>query len=199
MKAEVDIVEFNGGNVGSVQRCMERLEIGYRTVSARNLPDGSRPLVVPGVGSFGGVMSSLKQDGLDEVISSLVKSGTPYIGICVGMQILFESSEESPEVQGLGLLKGKVVRFVTGKVPLIGWNEIQASQDNFENGYVYFVNSYFPKPADESAVLYSSDYSGPFCAAVRSGNITGFQFHPEKSGTFGNALLKRTVEDACRN
>lgn len=199
MKIEVDVVEFKGGNVGSVQRCLTRLGVEYRTVSAENLPDGSRPLLVPGVGSFGAVMQVLRDDGLADAITTAVNKGTPYIGICVGMQVLFDRSQESPGVDGLKLLKGDVIRFNAPKVPLIGWNEVVAQQPEFTDGFVYFVNSFYPKPADESAVLYAADYAGKFCAAVRSGNITGFQFHPEKSGTFGNQLLKRTVEDACRN
>jgi glutamine amidotransferase len=199
MKTEVDIVEFQGGNVGSVQRCLDRLGIGFRTVNADAPPDGSRPLLVPGVGSFGAVMSAMNKDELAATIKNLVLNGTPYIGICVGMQILFERSEESPETVGLGLLQGQVVRFVADKVPLIGWNEIRSNEQSFDDGFVYFVNSYFPKPNDESAILYSSEYAGNFCAAVKSGNITGFQFHPEKSGKFGSTLLKRSIEDACRN
>jgi glutamine amidotransferase len=199
MKVEVDVVEFKGGNVGSVQRCLSRLGIDYRTVNADSLPDGSRPLLVPGVGSFGAVMQVLRDDGLADAITKAVEKGTPYIGICVGMQVLFDRSEESPGVDGLKLLQGDVVRFNAPKVPLIGWNEIVARQPDFTDGFVYFVNSFYPKPTDKTAILYNADYAGEFCAAVRSRNITGFQFHPEKSGTFGNELLKRTIEDACRN
>lgn len=199
MKTEVDIVEFNGGNVASVGYCLERLGIGYRRVDANRPPDGSRPLLMPGVGSFGSVISALSKDGLDATITKLVRNGTPYIGICVGMQVLFERSDESAGVPGLGLLKGELVRFAAEKVPLIGWTEVRAAQESYDDGFVYFVNSYFPKPAEASVNLYTADYAGPFCAAVRSGNMTGFQFHPEKSGSFGNALLKRTIEDACRN
>lgn len=199
MKTEVDIVEFNGGNVASVEYCLERLGIRYRRVNADRQPDGSRPLLMPGVGSFGGVMNALSKDGLDGTITKLVRNGTPYIGICVGMQVLFERSDESADIPGLGLLRGRLVRFEAEKVPLIGWTEVRAAQASYDDGFVYFVNSYFPQPVEESVTLYMADYAGNFCAAVKSGNITGFQFHPEKSGTFGNALLKRTIEDACRN
>jgi imidazole glycerol-phosphate synthase subunit HisH len=145
------------------------------------------------------VMNVLKQDGLDVAIGNAVGKGTPYIGICVGMQILFDESEESPNAAGLGLVSGKVVKFVADKVPQIGWNEIEPQQAGFERGFVYFVNSYFAQPEQKSTVLYSSEYGGNFCAAVQKDNIIGFQFHPEKSGAFGNELLKRTIVNACRN
>src|SRR5579884_820743 len=110
-KTEVDLVDVGGGNTGSVRRCLQRLGVDYRDVGPDSLPDGSRPLILPGVGSFGAVMESLRRGGLDQRITKLVSEGTPYLGICVGMQILFDSSEESPGAQGLSLLPGKVIRF----------------------------------------------------------------------------------------
>lgn len=191
---EVDLVDIGGGNIGSIRRCLERLEVPFRNVGCDNLPDGSRPLILPGVGEFGSVMKHLVASELDKPIVNLVRSGTPFLGICVGMQVLFDGSEESPGVQGLGLVTGNVIRFNAPKVPQIGWNRIESDNQNWETGYVYFVNSYHPEPLDETVVLYRSMYGGPFCAAVQTENITAFQFHPEKSGVFGQKLLRRWLE-----
>jgi glutamine amidotransferase len=199
-RAEVDLVDVGGGNTGSVRRCLNRLGVVYHDVDANKLPDGSRPLILPGVGAFGAVMESLRRSEIDRVVPKLVKRGTPYLGICVGMQVLFESSEESPGSAGLGLIPGKVVRFQAAKVPQIGWNRIQPEQDGgWPEGFVYFVNSYYPEPTDENAVLYRADYGVPFCAAVHKDNITAFQFHPEKSGQFGGQLLERWIDSVSSN
>ncbi|CAM6006209.1 unnamed protein product [Sphagnum balticum] len=198
---------MGGGNLGSVKRCLERLNVDFRVADAKNLPKGDRPLIVPGVGAFGPVMEALRQGKLDERLKDLVKSGTPFLGICVGMQVLFDDSEESKGVKGLGLIPGKVVKYKGGKVPQIGWNLIEkASQngqatshsdgnDSADKGYVYFVNSFYPQPEDQASVLYYADYYVRFCAAVKQRNITAFQFHPEKSGKFGQILLKRWLND----
>ncbi len=197
MKAEVELVDYGGGNVGSVRRCLDRLEIPYKNVDATNQPSGNRPVIVPGVGAFGEVMRSLQRGDLDRQIKTVVNNGTPFLGICVGMQILFESSEESPGVPGLSLLEGDVVKFVADKVPQIGWNQIESG--NTPVGFVYFVNSFYARPTRPEVVLYEAEYGGTFCAAVKTANITAFQFHPEKSGAFGAELLSRWVEDASGN
>lgn len=193
MKTEIDLVDMGGGNIGSVRRCLQRLGVDFRQVGAGNLPDGSRPVIVPGVGNFGAVMQSLADAKLDESIRQIVRNGTPFLGICVGMQILFESSEESAGVAGLGLIPGKVLRFNHRKVPQVGWNKLHSTNKDWQDGYVYFVNSYFAVPDNRDVVLYESNYGGDFCAAVSTANITAFQFHPEKSGPFGEGLIKRWV------
>ena len=192
---KLDLVDVGGGNIGSVKRCLERLEIDFVETNLENPPRGDRPVLLPGVGAFGPVIEHLQKSGFDTRLKELVNSGTPYLGICVGMQILFESSEESPSVPGLGLLAGSVRRFKEGKVPQIGWNLVELknvspdTKDYPQSGYVYFVNSFYPQPAASDTVLYESQYHLPFCAAVKTGNITAFQFHPEKSGEFGKSLL----------
>lgn len=193
----VDLVDIGSGNIGSVKRCLERLGVPYQIVDGENQPDGRRPLVLPGVGAFGTVMQALRQAGLDATICRLVKAGTPYLGICVGMQILFDGSEESPGIAGLSILPGQVRRFQTGKVPQIGWNCIAATKADTgcSSGFVYFVNSYYPEPLEFDVVSYQASYAVPFCAAVQSGNVTAFQFHPEKSGEFGARLLARWIEN----
>lgn len=196
MKTEVDLIDV-GGNTGSVMRCLERLNVSYRRVDANQQPDGTRPIILPGVGAFGAVMKQLEANGLKQQINKCIEAGTPFLGICVGMQVLFESSEESPGIEGLGVLPGNVVRYQNPKVPQIGWNRIEAQKQDWESGYVYFVNSYFVKPDDDSVVLFSSNYSGKFCAAVERDNVTAFQFHPEKSGSFGEILLRRWLNNVA--
>jgi glutamine amidotransferase len=154
----------------------------------------ANPVVLPGVGAFGAVMESLVRANLAPMLIERIASGAPFLGVCVGMQCLFEKSEESPGVAGLGVIKGEVVRFREGKVPQIGWNRIEPAKTGFDPGYVYFVNSYHCVPCDESAVLYKADYFGAFCAAVKKDNITAFQFHPEKSVEFGQGLLRRWID-----
>lgn len=189
----VDLVDVGGGNIGSVRRCLHRLGVAYRDVGADDLPGGSRPLILPGVGAFGTVMDALRRNDLDGNIKKLVAGGTPLLGVCVGMQVLFDGSEEAPGVAGLSLVPGKVVRFTESKVPQIGWNSVEAKQTGWQSGFVYFVNSYYGKPVDEDVVLYEANYGVPFCAALKTANITAFQFHPEKSGAFGASLLERWI------
>ena len=128
MSSEVDLVDIGGGNIGSIRRCLHRLEIPYRDVVQTTRRTALEPLILPGVGAFGSVMQHLRATKLDEPVTRLVRGGTPYLGICVGMQILFDSSTESPDVPGLGLVPGKVIRFDAPKVPQIGWNKIDAKQ-----------------------------------------------------------------------
>jgi len=194
-KLALDVIDYGAGNVGSALRSLERIGVQYRLVGGKHpMPTGDRPILFPGVGAFGASMAQLKARGLDTRIPDMVKQGTPYVGICIGMQVLFDSSEEAPGIAGLGLLPGKVVKFTEGKVPQIGWNRIEAKQANWPEGHVYFVNSYYPSPANSEHSLYEAVYHQPFTAAVRSGNITAFQFHPEKSGAFGQSLLERSLE-----
>lgn len=195
MTSAIDLVDIGGGNIGSVRRCLERLEVDFHDVSVNNPPKGDRPLVLPGVGAFGPVMQHLRQSGLESHLKSLISNGTPYLGICIGMQILFERSEEAHDCPGLSLIKGEVVAYKAGKVPQIGWNFIQPQRDSEPSGYVYFVNSYYPKPKDDRITSYRADYYVPFCAALKDKNITAFQFHPEKSGDFGQVLLRRWLDE----
>jgi glutamine amidotransferase len=202
MKAEIDLVDIGIGNLGSVKRCLQRLSVSYRTVNCTNQPDGNRPILLPGVGQFGAVMRVLKENQFDACLRGLILAGTPYLGICIGLQILFDRSEEASQSPGLGILRGDVVRFRQGKVPHIGWNLIKPSSvyqgsAYKDSQYVYFVNSYYPEPQVESLVTCSSNYFGEFCAAVKFNNITAVQFHPEKSGEFGTQFIKEWLNDAC--
>ena len=195
----VELVDVGGGNIGSVMRFLERMGISYRHVQNPDQLTGKSPLILPGVGNFGAVMQHLRKIGLADPVIDLVKKGTPFLGVCVGMQILFEGSEESPNEPGLGLLKGKVVKFNCGKVPQIGWNQItpQVSVKDIypDQEYVYFVNSFFARPADPKVISFTAEYFETFCAAVRTDNITAFQFHPEKSAKAGERILSRWLKE----
>jgi len=192
----IDVIDYGGGNLGSLLRCLERLNVPYQKCSANHLPSGDYPIILPGVGAFGALMNALSQGGLAHRLKQLLQEGVPYLGICVGLQILLESSEESPHSPGLGIVAGSVVKFQAQKVPQIGWNLLKpVSHPNDPEGYVYFVNSYYACPDDSAVVLYEADYNGPFCAAIRQNNLTAFQFHPEKSGPFGHELIKRWLQE----
>jgi imidazoleglycerol phosphate synthase glutamine amidotransferase subunit HisH len=220
----IELVDVGGGNLGSVRRCLQRMDVSYRIVDESSCPSGEYPLIAPGVGAFGPVMQHLQDNGLAEKLRSLIKGGVPFLGICVGLQILFESSEEAPGVSGLAVLPGKVVKYKEGKVPQIGWNFIHHATIDYriaspkapseqpielvpqgsnhinqmsecESGYVYFVNSYYACPTVPEHVLYYANYYLPFCAAVKADNVTAFQFHAEKSGKFGQTLLTRWLAD----
>jgi imidazole glycerol phosphate synthase glutamine amidotransferase subunit len=191
----IELIHYGGGNLGSVARCFTRLGIDFRWVRAAEQFSGDHPVVLPGVGAFGAVMQALHDRGLVEPLIQVIGNGLPYLGICVGLQILFAGSEEAPGERGLNLVSGEVVRFKNRKVPQIGWNKvIPASGRDFPSGYAYFVNSYYADCSVPQAILYRATYGVEFCAAVQIDNITAFQFHPEKSGTFGQEVLKRWID-----
>lgn len=197
---KLEVIDYGGGNLGSMQRCLERLDISYRLVGGPEQPplSGDCALLFPGVGAFGAAMATLGERGLTDRIQAMVNDGVPYLGVCIGLQVLFEWSEEAPRVPGLGLLPGVIKRFTEGKVPQIGWNYVSVPEKTQEKlaekatppaGHVYFVNSYYPQPEADELVLYQAHYHRQFCAAAQHDNITAYQFHPEKSGEFGHQLI----------
>ncbi len=188
---KIDLVEIGIGNVGSIKRCLDRLGVKYHIVGPGNPPNGKHPLILPGVGQFGAIMQALKQSDFDLCLHNLILAGTPYLGICVGLQILFDSSEESKNVSGLGLLKGKIVRFRQGKIPQIGWNLIKPlNGTSTATEYAYFVNSFYAEPQTQAIVSHTANYHVEFCAALQFNNITAVQFHPEKSAQYGAEFLR---------
>jgi imidazole glycerol phosphate synthase glutamine amidotransferase subunit len=194
----LQIIGVIGGNLGSVQRAFDRLAVPYTLITQPQQLQPHSPIVLPGVGAFGAVMDKLNAHGLTQPIKQLVQAGTPYLGICLGQQIMFAHSEETPGVPGLGLLPGSVRRFASQagiKIPQVGWNAITPQQPHWPTGFVYFVNSFVAHPDNASHTLYTATYGQQaFCAAIHTGNITAFQFHPEKSSTFGLGLLKQWTE-----
>ena len=191
------VLDYGGGNLKSIVNRLEAFGVGYTVTDKAEDISRADKIIFPGQGHFGQVMQALTFKGLAEPLIACVKKGTPFLGICVGLQVLFDSSEEAPDVSGLGLLKGKIVRFTQGKIPQIGWNKIKITSANtfLREDYFYFVNSYYAVCEDSSVVSATADYHIPFTAAVQIDNIAATQFHPEKSGQAGyNALARWVLE-----
>ena len=193
----VAVVDYDAGNTLSVTRALEK--VGARVGLT---PDPDRVLaadavVLPGVGAFGDCMRKLRERGMDEACLEVYRSGKPFLGVCVALQVFFEGSEESPGVRGLGILPGKVVRFGGNglKVPHMGWNELVLSRahpvlDGLDGEAFYFVHSYYPEPAEPADLLGESAYGVRFCAAAGRENLCAVQFHPEKSSRAGLRLYE---------
>jgi len=197
------IVDACSGNLRSVERALAH--VGGDVVIARD-PETVRradKIVVPGQGAFGVFMRGLAERGLAAPLHDAIASGTPYLGICLGMQVLFEHSDEGDRA-GLGVLRGRVTRLVPGapelKIPHMGWNRVHARRadpllaDAGDAPYLYFVHSYRAEPQDDDDVVLEAEHGVRFCAAVRRGNVFACQFHPEKSQAVGLAILRRFVE-----
>lgn len=191
----IGIVDYGCGNLRSLENALETLRFPFKRVRNANEILSLEQLILPGVGHFGHAMTQLRSRGLEDAIKSRASSGLPILGICLGMQLLFESSEEAPNTPGLAFLKGRFQAFpkTVLKVPHMGWSTVDFGENR---GTGYFVHSYrLPDWVDErpTDVLGITQYSGPFVAAFRSGNLAGFQFHPEKSGSWGLGLLMEAL------
>ncbi len=208
----IAIVDYGMGNLRSVQKALQKLGYDAQIASDAETVFRADKVILPGVGAFGAAMENLRRAGLDVAIRGFIATGKPFLGICLGLQLLFEVSEETRSAEperGLGILRGKVVRFPEGltdgqgkplKVPHIGWNVLHFTRRDTlfegidEGSHVYFVHSYFPIPEEEGIVTAMSDYGIPFCCAVRSGNVRAVQFHPEKSSAVGLRILRNFAE-----
>jgi glutamine amidotransferase len=192
----VAIIDYGAGNLHSVKNALEFLGAECIVTSDRDEILSADHVILPGVGAFGDAMKSLEERGLKEVVRSAADGGRPFLGICLGLQLLFESSEESPGVEGLGIFKGSVARIPeTGlKIPHMGWNNIRLKKESkilpSDNPYVYFVHSYYIKPENNDIVSASTEYGAELDVAVERGNVFATQFHPEKSGSVGMEILK---------
>ena len=199
----IGLVDYGSGNLRSVQRALEHAGAACRLVRTPAEATACAALVVPGVGSFGDCARQLREAGLWEFLKEWLAADRPYLGICLGYQLLFEESEESPGVAGLGTLKGKVVHFPREaglKIPHMGWNQlhIRRVEDRLmgglgENPDFYFVHSFYPVPADPAVVTSTCSYGVEFAASVTRGNLSAVQFHPEKSQSLGLAMLRNFV------
>lgn len=198
----IAIIDYDAGNIKSVIKAMEHL--GQEVILTRNPEEilSADHVILPGVGSFGDAMEKLHKYELVPVIHQVVERNIPFLGICLGLQLLFESSEESEGVPGLGILKGKIVRFDEEKglkIPHMGWNSLDFPNDGRlfagipQKSYVYFVHSYYLKAEDETIVKATSDYANHVHASVECGNVFACQFHPEKSSDIGLQILKNFV------
>jgi glutamine amidotransferase len=196
----IAIIDYGMGNLHSVSKAVERLGYEARVTGDANEILAADGAILPGVGAFGDAMRNLRETGLDEAAKAYARSGKPLLGICLGMQLLFDESEEHGRHEGLGLLPGRVVRFRGPfKVPHMGWNRLKFEQanpltDGLEPGHVYFVHSYHALPEHKDDLLATTDYHGPVAAIVGRGQLYGMQFHPEKSGELGIRLLGRFLE-----
>jgi len=191
----IAIVDYGTGNLKSVKNALDYFNVdSIITDKAQDILKADR-MIFPGDGSFGYMMESLQKKNLTGIIKQSIAQGKPFLGICLGLQALFDESEESPGIKGLGVFKGKVVKFRKGKIPQIGWNEINPKKKGiFRKGYVYFVNSFYAVPEDDSIIAATTDYYGNFASAIKCDNVTAMQFHPEKSGDFGMELLRRWLQ-----
>ena len=198
----IAIIDYDAGNIKSVEKALQYL--GEEAVITRDAGEilMADKVILPGVGAFGDAMEKLNRYGLVPVIHEVVEKGIPFLGICLGLQLMFESSEEAPGVEGLGLLKGKIVRIPEGdglKVPHMGWNSLSFPKEGRlfagipENSYVYFVHSYYLQ-AEEDIVTATAEYGVTIHASVEKGNVFACQFHPEKSSHTGLTTLKNFVE-----
>lgn len=202
----IGIVDYGRGNLRSVEKALEKVGFEAMIMASPAELDSVNGLILPGVGAFADAMQALREEGWVEPLIQFARSGRPFLGICLGMQILFEVGEEHGEHAGLGLLAGRVVKFPPGrKVPHMGWNSLEIEQSSRllegipNQSYFYFVHSYYAEPAEKKDILATSDYGIIFPAVVGKDNVWGAQFHPEKSSPWGLQLLtnfgKRVNED----
>jgi len=194
----VAVVDYGIGNLHSAHKALLRAGVDARLTTDPDEVDRAGAVVLPGVGNFGSCMRALRATGLVGAVQNAVDSQRPFLGICVGMQMLFESSEESPDEPGLGILPG-VVEWLPAEVkrPQMQWNRLAARRDDpvvADGDWMYFVHSLSCRPSDPDTTVTEVDYGGPVVAAVRSGSLLATQFHPEKSGAAGLAMLRRWAD-----
>ena len=195
----IAIIDYDAGNIKSVEKAF--ISLGQDVVVTRNKDTilSADKVVLPGVGAFGDAMSRLHEYGLVDVIREVAAKGTPFLGICLGLQLIFDRSEETPGVEGIGLLRGEIVKFPDSdelKIPQIGWNSLEINPESVlfkgirNQSYVYFVHSYYLKAEDEDIVAASTEYITHVHASVEYKNIFACQFHPEKSSEVGLKILE---------
>lgn len=199
----IAIIDYDAGNIKSVEKAL--LFLGQEVKITDNAQEilAADKVILPGVGAFGDAMGNLNRLGLVSVIREVAERGTPFLGICLGLQLLFERSDEAPGVAGLGILPGEILRIPPKeglKIPHMGWNSLHLEHDGRlfrnvpEQAYVYFVHSYYLKAREEGIVKASTEYGAHIHASVEKGNVFACQFHPEKSSEVGLQILKNFVE-----
>lgn len=208
-RTNIGVVDYGMGNLHSVAKAFSTRGGTVSVSKNKQKLTSSDILLLPGVGSFGAAMKNLGKHKLDDFICDWVEAGKPYIGICLGLQLLFERSEEDPGVSGLGILKGRVAKFrMTDfkkkeyRVPHMGWNTVKRIQERgseifqgiSELDSFYFVHTYYPVPRSDSVICTKTDYGKPFCSSVRTKSIFASQFHPEKSGEVGLKLISNLIK-----
>lgn len=203
MRKMIAIIDYGAGNIQSVSKALAHIGCEAFITRDRDKILKADGAVLPGVGSFGDTMNTMNEYGIKDTVIEYTKSGKPFLGICLGLQLLFPKSEESPETKGLGIFDGSITKIPSGeglKIPHIGWNslDIKKSEGLFKgigkNPYVYFVHSYFLNASDKSIVSAQTEYGVTIDAAVEKGNVFATQFHPEKSGETGLKILKNFAD-----
>lgn len=198
----IAIIDYGAGNLHSVKNALDFLGADNIVTGNKEEILNADKVILPGVGAFGDAMKCLEESGLVETVKAVAENGKPFLGICLGLHLLFEESEESPNVKGLGIFKGKIVKIPDNgnlKIPHMGWNNIRITKDskilkNIGNEpYVYFVHSYYVEAEDESVVSAYTEYGQRLDIAVEQGNVFATQFHPEKSGDTGMEILKNFI------
>ncbi len=199
----IAMIDYDAGNIKSVEKALQKLRADVVITRDPQVILSADKVILPGVGAFGDAMNHIREYGLEAVIHQVVDKGTPFLGICLGLQLLFERSDESPEATGLGILKGEILRIPDAeglKIPHMGWNSLHLQNNGRlfsglkENDYVYFVHSYYLKAEDEEIVKATADYGVCIHASVEKDNVFACQFHPEKSSDVGLCILKNFVE-----
>lgn len=199
----IAIIDYDAGNIKSVEKALLSLGQEVKITDDPQEILSADKVILPGVGAFGDAMDNLDKRGLVPVIHEVAERGIPFLGICLGLQLLFERSDEAPGVEGLGLLRGEILRIPAQeglKIPHMGWNSLHLENDGRlykdlpEQSYVYFVHSYYLKAEEEEIVKASTEYGVHIHASVEKGNVFACQFHPEKSGDVGLHILKNFVE-----
>lgn len=195
----IAVIDYGGGNIQSVYKALKFIGCECKITCDKNEIINADGAILPGQGSFGDCIDSMRKNGIDEAVKSFIDSGKPFLGICVGLQLLFEGSEENPETAGLGIFNGKIKKIPNGeglKIPHMGWNSINILNNEGvfkgieDNSYVYFVHSYYLDAEDKNIVSAQTEYGVKIDAAVTRGNVTATQFHPEKSGETGLKMLR---------
>ncbi len=197
----IAVVDYGIGNLRSAEKALQHLGADAKLTSDARTIEGADAVVLPGVGAFGACMHALRSSGLEPATKAAATDGRPFLGICIGMQMLFDGSDESPDVEGLGIVRGRVTLLPrTVRLPQIGWNTLAVTRgsrlcaDLGAEPWLYFVHSYAPEPADEDVVAARTDYGREFAAAIEQGPVWATQFHPEKSGETGLRLLQNFVD-----
>ncbi|MDE7013556.1 MAG: imidazole glycerol phosphate synthase subunit HisH [Kineothrix sp.] len=199
----IAIIDYDAGNMKSVEKALLFLGENVCVTRERERILSADKVILPGVGSFGRAMEKIRGYGLEEVIKEIIGKGTPFLGICLGLQLLFERSEESDGVKGLGILKGEILKIPEkngGKVPQIGWNSLRYPNQGRlfagipEDAYVYFVHSYYLKAEEEGIVTATTEYNTLIHASVEKDNVFACQFHPEKSSKVGLDILRNFIQ-----
>lgn len=193
----VAVIDYGAGNLHSVKNALDFIGVSSKITSSREEILSAEHIILPGVGAFGDAMESLEKSGLKEVVKQAANGERPFLGICLGLHMLFEESEESPNVKGLGIFEGKVKRIPDCglKIPHMGWNNIEIVKESRilpdTNPFVYFVHSYYIEPKESNIISSYTEYGAKLPVSVENGNVFAVQFHPEKSGEAGIEILRK--------